>query len=149
MLLVKKRYKLATIYAHKGLIFVPIIGLSLVLLDILQLLGFFKLLGCKMNIYKFLWLYINPILFGAIFFMFNFSLNSVLVATGDTKTYRNSLIFGFFANLVLNPIFIYGFLFIPAMGIKVCNSNGSNSSYKYVLYVLKSITNKTYSLWKS
>ena len=50
--------------------------------------------------------------------MFNFSLNSILVATGDTKTYRNSLIFGFFANLALNPLFMYGFLFIPAMGIK-------------------------------
>jgi putative MATE family efflux protein len=62
--------------------------------------------------------YINPILFGAIFFMFNFSLNSILVSTGDTKTYRNSLIFGFFANLALNPLFMYGFLFIPAFGIK-------------------------------
>ena len=40
------------------------------------------------------------------------------MATGDTKTYRNSLIFGFFANLVFNPLFMYGFLFIPAMGIK-------------------------------
>jgi hypothetical protein len=28
------------------------------------------------------------------------------------------LIFGFFANLALNPLFMYGFLFIPAFGIK-------------------------------
>ena len=114
----KKRYKLATIYAHKGLIFVPIIGLSLSIIGYFAAPWLFKLLGAQNEYLQISLDYINPILFGAIFFMFNFSLNSVLVATGDTKTYRNSLIFGFFANLVLNPIFIYGFLFIPAMGIK-------------------------------
>ena len=114
----KKRYKLATIYAHKGLIFVPIIGLSLSIIGYFAAPWLFKLLGAQDEYLQISLDYINPILFGAIFFMFNFSLNSVLVATGDTKTYRNSLIFGFFANLVLNPIFIYGFLFIPAMGIK-------------------------------
>jgi Na+-driven multidrug efflux pump len=105
----KKRYKLATIYAHKGLIFVPIIGLSLSIIGYFAAPWLFKLLGAQDEYLQISLDYINPILFGAIFFMFNFSLNSVLVATGDTKTYRNSLIFGFFANLVLNPIFIYGF----------------------------------------
>ena len=114
----KKRYKLASIYAHKGLIFVPIIGLFLSIIGYFAAPWLFKLLGAQDEYLQISLDYINPILFGSIFFMFNFSLNSVLVATGDTKTYRNSLIFGFFANLVLNPVFIYGFLFIPAMGIK-------------------------------
>lgn len=106
----KRKYKLASIYAHKGLI--------------LSILGYyfspslFILLGAKEEYLQISIDYINPILFGTLFFMFNFSLNSILVATGDTKTYRNSLIFGFFANLALNPLFMYGFLFIPAMGIK-------------------------------
>lgn len=50
-------------------------------------------------------------------FLAIFAFGSVLVATGDTKSYRNTLIFGFFANIALNPLFIYGWGFIPAMGI--------------------------------
>jgi putative MATE family efflux protein len=41
-----------------------------------------------------------------------------LHAEGDTKTYRNVLIISFFLNIILNPIFIFGFLFIPALGVK-------------------------------
>lgn len=114
----KKRYKLASIYAHKGLLFVPLTGLILSILGYFSAPSLFIFLGAKDEYLQISLDYINPILFGAIFFMFNFSLNSILIATGDTKTYRNSLIFGFFANLVLNPLFMYGFLFIPAMGIK-------------------------------
>lgn len=114
----KKKYKLASIYAHKGLIFVPFIGLLLSIIGYVFATDLFILLGAKEEYLQLSLDYINPILFGAVFFMFNFSLNSILVATGDTKTYRNSLIFGFFANLILNPLFMYGFLFIPAMGIK-------------------------------
>lgn len=114
----KKRYKLASIYAHKGLIFVPIIGFILSIIGYFVSPALFMLLGAKEEYLQLSLDYINPILFGAVFFMFNFSLNSILVATGDTKTYRNSLIFGFFANLALNPLFMYGFLFIPVMGIK-------------------------------
>ena len=114
----KKRYILASIYAHKGLIFVPLIGLGLSIIGYFFAPNLFMLLGASEEYLQLSLDYINPILFGAIFFMFNFSLNSILVATGDTKTYRNSLIFGFFANLILNPLFMYGFLFIPAMGIK-------------------------------
>ncbi len=113
----KKKYKLASIYAHKGLIFVPLIGFILTITGYFFAPSLFILLGAKEEYLQLSLDYINPILFGAIFFMFNFSLNSILIATGDTKTYRNSLIFGFFANLVLNPLFMYGFLFIPAMGL--------------------------------
>ena len=42
----------------------------------------------------------------------------MLHAEGDTKTYRNALILSFFLNIILNPILIFGFLFIPAMGVK-------------------------------
>ncbi len=114
----RKKYKLASIYAHKGLIFVPLIGFLLSILGYFFAPSLFILLGAKEEYLQISIEYINPILFGTVFFMFNFSLNSILVATGDTKTYRNSLIFGFFANLILNPLFMYGFLFIPAFGIK-------------------------------
>jgi len=114
----KKKYELASIYAHKGLLFVPLLGIFLGIIGYFAAPSLFILLGASERYLDTSIEYINPILFGTVFFMFNFSLNSILVAQGDTKTYRNTLIFGFFANLVLNPVFIYGFLFIPAMGIK-------------------------------
>ncbi len=61
--------------------------------------------------------YINVIFLGTILFILVIALNSFLHAEGDTKTYRNVLIFSFFLNIILNPIFIFGFLFIPPLGI--------------------------------
>ena len=61
--------------------------------------------------------YINVIFLGTILFILVVALNSFLHAEGDTKTYRNVLIFSFFLNIILNPIFIFGFLFIPPLGI--------------------------------
>ena len=46
------------------------------------------------------------------------SLNSLLHAEGDTKTYRNVLVLSFLLNVILNPVLIFGFLFIPAFGVK-------------------------------
>ena len=114
----KKKYKLASIYAHKGLVFVPLIGILLSIVGYFIAPYLFMLLGASGEYLDTSITYINPILAGSIFFMLNFALNAILVSQGDTKTYRNSLIFGFFANLILNPIFIYGFLFIPALGIQ-------------------------------
>ena len=62
--------------------------------------------------------YTNIIYTGAIIFILVVALNSLLHAEGDTKTYRNALILSFFLNIILNPILIFGFLFIPAMGVK-------------------------------
>jgi len=62
--------------------------------------------------------YTNIIFFGSFIFIIIVSLNSLLHAEGDTKTYRNALIFSFILNLLLNPILIFGFYFIPALGMK-------------------------------
>lgn len=113
----KKKHLLASIYAHKGILFIPLIGLFLMLLGFAFSKEMFLFLGAKEQYLETCLDYMYILLLGIPFFMANFSLNSVLVAKGDTKTYRNTLIFGFFANLILNPLFMYGFLFIPAMGI--------------------------------
>ena len=62
--------------------------------------------------------YTNIIYSGSIIFILVVALNSLLHAEGDTKTYRNVLILSFFLNIILNPILIFGFFFIPAMGVK-------------------------------
>ena len=61
--------------------------------------------------------YIQIIFIGSIFFFLQVSLNSVLNAEGDTKSYRNILIISFFLNIFLNPLFVFGFGIIPAFGV--------------------------------
>ena len=66
--------------------------------------------------------YINIIFFGSIFIFILMSINSSLSAQGDTKSYRNVLIFSFFLNILLNPILItgkiYSFQIISPIGIE-------------------------------
>ena len=61
--------------------------------------------------------YMNPIFYGTIFFMLSNVLNAILVANGDSKTFRNVLIIGFFLNLLLDPWLLYGGFGMPAFGI--------------------------------
>lgn len=109
---------LASIYAHKGIFFMQLLAIVLTIIGFIISPYLFKLLGASGEYLQMALDYIYIILAGTIFFMTNFALNAILVSKGDTKAYRNTLIFGFFANLALNPLFIYGFLFIPAMGLK-------------------------------
>ena len=61
--------------------------------------------------------YMNIIFPGTIIFILVVALNSFLHAEGDTVTYRNVLILSFLLNIILNPILIFGFLFIPPLGV--------------------------------
>ena len=80
--------------------------------------GFVKIHGQLISKYNFITKeYIDIIFYGTIVFLILTALNSILYAQGDTKTYRNVLFFGVIANIILNPIFIFGFLFIPSFGI--------------------------------
>ena len=61
--------------------------------------------------------YLDIIFYGTRIVLIQISLNGTLNAQGDTKSYRNVLIFSFFLNIFLNPLFIFGYGFIPAFGI--------------------------------
>ena len=61
--------------------------------------------------------YLDIIFYCTVIVLIQISLNGTLNAQGDTKSYRNVLIFTFFLNIILNPIFIFGFSIIPAFGI--------------------------------
>ena len=62
-------------------------------------------------------LYMNVIYLGSVIILLLMVCNSCLSAQGDTKSYRNVLIFSFFLNIILNPLFIWGYGFIPGFGI--------------------------------
>jgi putative MATE family efflux protein len=61
--------------------------------------------------------YLDIIFYGTFIVMIQISLNGTLNAQGDTKSYRNVLIFSFFLNIFLNPLFIWGYGIVPAFGI--------------------------------
>ena len=77
----------------------------------------FDLMGSTQEITNLGLQYTNIMFYGSFLFFLVVSLNSLLHAEGDTKTYRNVLILSFLLNIILNPILIFGFLFIPAMGM--------------------------------
>ncbi len=61
--------------------------------------------------------YVNPLFYGAVFFISQAMMGSILNALGQTKPGRNVLIGGFFLNLILDPWFVFGGFGLPAMGI--------------------------------
>jgi putative MATE family efflux protein len=75
-------------------------------------------LGARGDTLAFSLSYIRIIAAGGGLFILTMALNSALAAQGETRIYRNFLIGGFFANLALNPLFIWGLLpGIPPMGV--------------------------------
>ena len=78
----------------------------------------FELMGSSEYVINLGLQYTDIIFSGSILFILVVAINSLLHAEGDTKTYRNVLILSFIINIILNPILIFGFLFIPALGMK-------------------------------
>ena len=91
-------------------IFITIIGI--VFAPIL-----FSLMGSQEEVILLGLDYTNVVFSGSAAFIIFVALNSLLHAAGDTVTYRNILILNFFLNIIFNPLFIYGFAFIPALGV--------------------------------
>lgn len=60
--------------------------------------------------------YVKTIYAGALFFGLNSALNALLSSRGVTKPYRNFLVIGFFMNLILDPLFIFGPFGLPKLG---------------------------------
>jgi putative MATE family efflux protein len=60
--------------------------------------------------------YMNVVIIGAVFQILNFTFNGLLSAQGNTKPFRNFLILGFFLNLILDPMFIFGWFGLPELG---------------------------------
>lgn len=62
--------------------------------------------------------YIHWLIYGCVTFILNLTANAGLNAQGDTKTYRNALIAGFLANIILDPLFLFGGGPLPALGVE-------------------------------
>jgi len=114
----KQKIRLVKIFVSNGITFVTIVSICLSTIGWIFLKDIFILMGAKDEALKLALEYTNVILVGVIPMLIGLGANAVLVAKGDTKSYRNTLIFGFFMNLILDPLFMYGYGFIPAFGFK-------------------------------
>lgn len=104
-------------YGFQAVSFSIINSVLLTILGLAIAPSLFLILGAADDYLDIAMQYMTIILYGTVFFMMNSILNSLLTARGDTKTYRNYLIAGFFLNVIMDPWFMYGGLGIPAMGI--------------------------------
>jgi putative MATE family efflux protein len=104
-------------------LFAQAVLLSVIVGIVLSVVGYFaspalfRFLGAEGDYLSTSLAYMNVIMAGGVFFIMQMTLNSALNSQGDTRLYRNLLIGGFFANCLLNPWFMSGWLGFPAMGV--------------------------------
>ena len=109
--------KKAQLYAIQSVSFPFLLSMALTLIGLFAAPYLFMFLGASGTYLAISLSYINIIICGLVFFSLTFVMNAILTAQGDTKTFRNVLIIGFFLNLVFDPWFIYGGLGMPALGL--------------------------------
>lgn len=84
-----------------------IVGIIITILGLKYDETFFKFMGAEGSVLLYGVNYTKWIFLGSIFFVINMILNGILVAQGNTKTYRNFLIVGVLINIILDPFFIF------------------------------------------
>ena len=113
----EKKEKVASLYVAQSIIFAIVISLLVTFIGINSSNYLLQLLGSSPENIILTREYLDIIFYCTVIVLIQISLNGTLNAQGDTKSYRNVLIFTFFLNIILNPIFIFGFFVIPAFGI--------------------------------
>ena len=114
----EKNNKNASIYFCQLIFFSFLIVLLITFIGLNYASEVFSIMGSTNEVIILGLQYTDIIFLGSFIFILVVALNSLLHAEGDTKTYRNALILSFFLNILLNPILIFGFYFIPALGMK-------------------------------
>lgn len=103
--------------AGQTLSFGVVHGVLVAAIGVLAAPHLFSLLGARGVVLDLALRYMGTIFTGSIFFLVNYVLNSILNAVGDSRSFRNFLVAGFFLNLIFDPWFLYGGLGIPPMGL--------------------------------
>ena len=113
----EKKEKVASLYIAQSLIFALAISVLVTLFGLNVSNFLLGVMGSDANGIILTRKYLDIIFYGTFIVLIQTSLNGALNAQGDTKSYRNVLIFSFFLNIFLNPLFIWGYGVIPAFGI--------------------------------
>jgi len=108
--------KEARIYATQALSFSLALGIILTIVGYLVSPSLFQFLGASDDYLNMSVQYMNMLFIVATFFVLGFVINGILNALGDTKSYRNVLILGFFINILLSPALMFGWWILPELG---------------------------------
>ncbi len=109
---------LAKEYAIQTISFSIIAAIIIMIIGLISAPYLFKILHAEGKYFNFAIQYTNILLYGCLFIILDSTPTAGLNAVGDTKTYGRVFIIGFFVNLILDPLFIYGYGPIPPMGVK-------------------------------
>lgn len=107
----------ARLFGIQGISFGVLVSIIMTLIGVYASPFLFSVLGASDDYLTACLIYMNTIFLGTLFFMLVFMLNAILVALGDTRSFRNFLVGGFFLNIIFDPWFIYGGLGIPPLGV--------------------------------
>jgi len=113
----EKKERVASMYVAQSLIFALTVSVLVTLFGLNVSNYLLGVMGSNAAGISLTREYLDIIFYGTFIVLIQISLNGTLNAQGDTKSYRNVLIFSFFLNIFLNPLFIWGYGFVPAFGI--------------------------------
>ena len=113
----EKKDRVASMYIAQSLIFSLFVSVLVTCFGLNASNYLLSVMGSDVNGIALTREYLDIIFYGTFIVLLQISLNGTLNAQGDTKSYRNVLIFSFFLNIFLNPLFIWGYGIIPAFGI--------------------------------
>lgn len=105
-------------YTTDSLILIFLISLFVVALGLLTIVPLFSFFGAEGHILEYVKEYMAIWYIGVIFVMIPMVGNNAIRATGDTKTPSQIMAVAVIVNIILDPILIFGFGPIPAMGIE-------------------------------
>ncbi|MBE0639475.1 MAG: MATE family efflux transporter [Bacteroidales bacterium] len=108
----------AKIFARQALVFGFVISVVLSIIGYLVVPYLFRFMNAEGEYLALALDYMNVILFCTVTFLMNGILNGILSSRGDTISFRNFLIAGALANIILDPVLMYGWVGLPAMGIE-------------------------------
>jgi len=101
----------------QALVFTVVAGLLLSCAGLAAAPWLFRQLGAEGNYLGTALDFMNVTLAGGVFYLLPMVMNSALSAQGETRVYRNLLFLGLVANVALNPLLMWGFLGLPALGV--------------------------------
>ena len=113
----EKKERIASMYIAQSLLFAIFVSILVTMFGLNASNFLLGVMGSDINGILMTREYLDIIFYGTFIVLIQISLNGALNAQGDTKSYRNVLIFSFFLNIFLNPLFIWGYGIIPAFGI--------------------------------
>ena len=113
----EKKVRVASMYIAQSLIFALTVSIFVTLFGLNASNYLLGVMGSDAAGISLTREYLDIIFYGTFIELIQISLNGTLNAQGDTRSYRNVLIFSFFLNIFLNPLFIWGYGFIPGFGI--------------------------------